>query len=370
MTLYQRLPINPPTNTSGQDYYAHRGIIYGMLNAFDVVPPPTGNAISDTASIQTTIDAAITSNKGRTVLLSPGTYVVNATINLRAVAGLHLIGNGATVIQSSVSPVIKMAHCRETVFEGFTVNPPAGGIGIQCLRDNAPNSISPTMNTFRNVLIEGGAYGIVFGGTGMVDANNDFNVLENVRANNYTITGFVLEGSQSYANQFRNCFAFGANGAASGVNTGSVGGHFHWYGGGMNNNIVDFRMGRHYQPYLIAGVVSENSDRFFERVNSSYGTLIVQGCRWAGNAINADNRAIITVGKIKLYLGYNSISDGGADTPTLLDFGANALNRIEMVGNTIYSNASDVFPNAEPTKLEENDKVTNEGAGTVVLLTT
>ena len=369
MSDYQPLPDNPPTSISDPDYYAHRKIMYSALSTHLVVPKPTGVAAQDTQALQSTLDAAVATGKGKQIVLYPGTYVVNATLTIRGVAGLRIIGNGSTIIQSSASPVIKMAHCRECVLDGFTLSVAAGNTGIQCLRDNNPAGLSPTQNTFRNLLIENGAIGIVLGGTGMVDANNDFNLFENVRCNNYTDTGFLLQGSQSYANVFRNCFAFGAVNANYGVNTGAVGGQFQWYSGGMNRNIVDFRIGRHYQPYLIEGVVSENSDRFIERVNEAYGQLIVRGCRWAGNSIHADNRAIVTAGLIQIQLLYNSISDGGVDTATLLDFGTNALNHIEMIGNRVFSTAADVFPGDAPDILEGNIKITNETNNTIGALT-
>jgi hypothetical protein len=371
---YQRFPDNPPTNLDEQTYHVHRGMMYTTLNTFEAAPKPTGIPAQDTAALQTLISAVVANNYGQMILLHPGTYNINQSLVIRNANGLRIIGSGSTQINwqgAADVPVIKLSHCRESYLSGFRINAGVAYAGIQVLRDfDTPVVWSPTNNHFHQIHVNGGVHGFVVGGTGFVNANNDFHHFDNCRATGYTNTGALLNGSQAYGQLFTNCHFYGANGASYGVDCGGSGGQFSWYGGSIGNNAVDYRIGRNlYQAYLIEGVNSENSGRFLEKIDSFESDIVLRNCRWAGNQINPDYRAIITTGAVNMAIEHCRISDGGSDTPTTLDFQHLTQSVVKIEFLLLYSTASDVWNNAQPASLTFSKKVTNEGLLTVEALT-
>lgn len=372
---FAQLPANPPTSLDAQTYFEHRKLLYSYARMSIFVPEPTGVAAQDTANINAAISAAINTKRGGTIVLGNGDYAINGTILIRDVQGLSLIGQGhrTRLVWSGddALPVIKLAHARESLLSSFVIMANGSYAGVQCLRDNAPNGLSPTKNRFERILIDSAANGVVFGGTGAVDANNDFNVCEDVVVNGYSNVGFWIAHSQSYGNLFKNCHALGlANVSQYGLSAGGVAGGFIWQGGSMfANELADFRIGRSYQPNLIDGVNSENSKRFLVTSSNSYCQLSVKNSRYAGNQLHADGQAIITTGTMQLLMEQCSIGDGANPTnATTINLSANTLASIRFM--RLYSSAVDAWSGKTPDEVFFSKKITDEVGGIVVDLTT
>ena len=335
---------------------------------------PRVNASMNVEAIRAIIEAARYSTNGATIHIDAGTFDINDTIEFRNLSGLRFIGSGgATVFRwtgnNANKPVFKLAHCHHCYLADFQIKIDSlAYAGIQQLRDNvAPSNVTPMRNEYQRVDIycnNAAATGFMVGGTGMVDANNDFGLFDNCRAQDYTAQAWFLGGSQSYGNEMRHCYAFTAFNGQYAVLAYTQNGHFNWYGGFVGGHSkADFYIGRSYQPYLIEGVNGENSARLLEVPNGVYRQVTLRSVRWAGNMLHADRKAIITSGRSNLLMEHCVLGDGSSNAPLTLEFIGSldgTTGSLVMIGNRIYSTAANVFTNDVPGMMYGNSKITDE----------
>lgn len=354
------------------------------LNAGAVyVVNPSGDGAVNRGNINAAIAEAIDANNyGATVILAPGTWYINDTIEIRDYAGLRILGSGFSthiVWRGGASdPVFLIPHSRQIELAHMRIEASAAYpayAAVQMLRDNLSSAWVPTKNHMHDVWIDGGVggfqYGIVLGGTGSVDANNDFQYFSNVEVQQYTDAAWYLPGSQSYNIMMDNCHADGPG--EHGVLTGGqLAGSFMWHGGSMSaHSVSDFYVGRSYQPFVIEFVNSEGSAALLVGATQFMKQIIIRGCRWAGNAAIDGDIIDIAAEYLQLALEYNSLGDGNNPMKafTLGFSSANpALSNIRMIGNRLYSDAVSVFSDLTPDTLIGNLQITDETLGTTVAL--
>lgn len=354
-------------------------------------------ATANTAAINAAILATIRNGNGGSpgqgfgalVVLPAGDIHINDTILIQDAMGMTLAGDGHSTRliwqgNDATKPMIRMSHTRQCKIRDifFWANT-ACYTAIQCRRDNHIGAIhSPTLNSFSRLFLSGSnnaLFGVVLGGTGSVDANNDFNSFYECEWTNYTKAGFMLDAaSQSFGNLMINCRSVGQSGVGEyAVYTGPVGGHFHWIGGAVGQHrYADFCIGRSYQPYTIEAFNSESSAQLLElRSTAGHWHAALRDFRWSGAAVTADygNFEIINatgVGLYQLEISNARMGDGGAST------GAFVL-RVPVANDSawklehcdLFSSAADPFPGGNPTSGAGNVKITNEGAFTHEALT-
>ena len=336
--------------------------------------PPPDTAANNVINLQAAITAATTSTVGKKVFVPAGTYDLNNTVYAQNVFGLQLIGSGMQTVfnwtlNDNTKPMFKL-YGRQCVFSSFQMTfAQVCYAGIQILRDNAgTHTVTPTNNRLENVFISGSAkavYGVMLGGTGSTDANNDFNVIEQCGINNYTDTGVYVGGTQSYGNRILNSRIVG-DGVNSqyAVNSGGAGGCYSVMGGTAGGHLTaDFGVGRHYQPYRIQDVVSEGSSRFLSAPSALWRVIFVEGCRYAGNALNADLKAVKIDGYGKYFMRGNRFGDGQATIAALtLEFlNLGSLSNVSFDGNDLFTTSGHVLGSITPDSFVKNTKITDEG---------
>lgn len=300
--------------------------LYEALSVKDFGATGDGTT-DDTDAVQKAIDAAKVGTLGKTLLIPEGEYVIGSTISIDSVQGFIMKGEGHSVKfvwdGNDTTPMFDIVDSRNYDIGDFQIISSTGAqlsVGIQVRRSGASPTVVPRMGTFRNIFMQGTDGGLdtgyIIGGASHYDANTDFNTFVNCEVNNYKFYGWAISGSQLYGNTFHNCNAFGFTGALSAVWITSSGGYFTWKGGVVYGNAIDFHneatTHTTYQPMLIEGVVSENSERFVDW--DTKGHLIIEGCRWSGNAANNDVEFLRMTGGGTYLVHDNLFGDGFAGT--------------------------------------------------------
>jgi hypothetical protein len=351
-----------------------------------IVPRPAATPAENVAAIHAAIAAAYATYTGwkfgAEVVIAPGVYVLDKTIEIRGAFGLRFRGAGAGTVfvwaGPADQPVFRVVNSRECQFTDFHIQMPAPGYAaIHQLRD-AGAGVSPTHNHFRNLMIQCDGtteYAVVIGGRDSIDANNDFHAFDQCTFSGYTDTGVMMTGSQAYNQQFRNCIVATQHGARYGYHTGKVGASIWVLGGGLNGHTVaDFYIGRAAQTYVIQFVDSENSARFIEAPLEAYRQIVVESSRYAGDALHKDGRAIVTEGLINLSLRYCSIGDSNGAPPKNLYLHFDHVDTangggVVMEGCRVTSGADKVFSSEVPTRVEACTQIVVENTNTIRALT-
>jgi len=265
---------------------------------------------SDTPAFQAAITAAISSARGRTILVPAGTYTVTASMSIQGVMGIKFIGSGyQTIFQwagNNSTPMFNLGSVANSEFSNFKILAAAATPLAEAFRiENSGVAVAPTQNHFHDLFIEGFDSGVGIGFRGKVgaggDANNDFMLFTNVRVSNYSNSAWTMEGSQEHGWKMVNCSAFAASGigkyaVAGGGSNGALA-NFFWDGGFVGQNTVsDFFLGTSpvlTLPTEIANVSSELSNRFL--ITAALGIVnraTLRNVRFAPNALNADGQAV------------------------------------------------------------------------------
>lgn len=361
---------------------AHRAHHERLHAAAVIVAKPSANPAENVAALKAALAVWPLGAFGGEIILADGEYVIDKTIEIRGGFGLRFrgVGGGTAFIWAGPAdqPAFRITMSRECVFSDFRIHMQSPGYaGVQVLRD-AGAGWSTAHNQFSNLMINCAnttEYAVVIGGRGAIDANNDFHLFEHCTLNLYTHTGVLMSGSQAYNQQFVNCSLVGGTGAQYGYDTGNVGASIHVMGGGMNGHAAaDFLLGRSAQTHIIQFVNSEGSGRFIESANHPYRQVVVEGCRWSGTRLHADDRAIVTEGLINLSLRYCSIGDGvpSPNRKLLLQFGNTRVwqgGGVVMEGCRVSSAAANLFSGDAPIRVDACTKITDDDSNTIEILT-
>lgn len=280
---------------------------------------------------------------GARVMLSAGICKISDVVHIRAVRGIHLIGQGrgatggGTLLEwnpsaSQTGPVLELERVREGTFEQFGIAAASGKtianairIHNQCVvgetspefcvasEDKPPAAYgaSSSLNTFRDILVrdgdgtlQNGVYVSLppnFDGSsndGFGDVKNDFHKFFGVSVINYTENGFKLEGRNAKGLTFFGCncesWAGGTGDGNTCVNTDLFRNNtlkpasFQWYGGStIGQKVANFLLGWN-DGVVISGVYSEKS-RMFLRVpedGEREFNVTVTGVRFEGGHMN------------------------------------------------------------------------------------
>jgi len=268
-----------------------------------------GNGTTDdTAAIQKAVKAASV-QRGGSVCLPSGDYLVTSTIVLDDVSGIRLVGEGgATRLVwggNDQSPLLLLSsvqdgEVRDLQIVAVVAKPLA--VGIQAIT-RAGAKLTSKHNSFVNVRIDGITRGIAkgfqIGGAPGIDSNNDYHLFQNCIVSNYSNIAYSLENTQVYGVVFLNSLFLGNASGQIGVATDQnlyKGGTFTWIGGGgSNNQVADFSLGDPNSGGIsITNAVFERSARFIRTGGPSGASFLleVNGVRWSGDALADDGVAI------------------------------------------------------------------------------
>lgn len=268
----------------------------------------------DTAAVQSWIDAGIEGSYvpplGKRIVCPAGVYKLTSTVTIKNVVGLRMIGSGASVFKwagDPSAPMFDLQNVSNSEFVSFRVTtrkevaPLAEAFRLQHV---AGGIVTPSANVFRGILCEGVNGGIGICWRGMVgsfgDANVDFMYFDNVRAANYAVAGWSIEGGSMHNWTFRNSHSVGGRYAVSGGDGAFAKANIDWAGGFVGNNtIADFYLQTPEGPGLttaIRNVGSEGSARFLETNNSGAAApTLLEAIRFSSNGLHADGTPVSTL---------------------------------------------------------------------------
>ncbi len=160
---------------------------FSVISVKDPTYGAIGNGIADdTAAIQAALNAAygtsgsphgsasVTSNVA--VFFPNGTYKITSPLTLRSVRGAHLFGAGrfTTKIQNTAGGSVFVTNgCEYSKFEMMELVTSGSGIAFDLDWDNT-GPCALQSNTFSDLYIEGGTYGVRIGQTGFMGSENLF----------------------------------------------------------------------------------------------------------------------------------------------------------------------------------------------------
>ena len=335
----------------------------------------TGNGTTDdTAAIQKAIKSAtLASQRGGTVCLPSGDYLITSTIVVDDVVGLRLVGEGGSTRLiwggDDHSPMLLLSSVQDGEVSNLQIIALATkplAVGIQSIT-RAGAKLTSKHNSFVNLLIDGITRGVVkgfqIGGAPGIDSNNDFHLFQNCIVANYAGIAYSLENTQVYGVVFINSLFLGNQSGQIGVATdqNSVkGGTFTWIGGGGGNNqVVDFSLGDPNSGGIsIRNAIFEKSARFIRTGGPSGASFLfeISGVRWSGDALADDGIAIdfrfpgpfvirdSRIGEFSDKALKISWRPGGT-TPGVFIFEGNVVKR---------ASSSPLFINQQPTRFADN----------------
>jgi hypothetical protein len=319
------------------------------------------------------------------LIIIPSFLGIQGTIEFRGIAGLVLEGGGPAGGSNTGGtefhwegnpgdPLMRLNGVRNSSLSNFSISsnihtPLYAGIEI-------PQTTygTTTSNFFRNICMDGTSGGLQYGvriGSGTGGGQTDTQNFEGVSINNYGLTAWSIEYSQSKAHTFRecNCSAngYGEYGVATGL-AGS-GGSFYWHGGGLGNNTIsDFFLGEPCDVIEINGGQFEGSPRALICLNPTSGAwpVTMRNMRWAGNNLAADGQAVIYQHRGPFNFEGNYFGDatnGALPTQIVLNNSAPGLCLGNATGNTIESSLLMPFTGNGVWSLRGNNQ---RGAGGVL----
>lgn len=340
--------------------------LYSPVVGVNSAPARAANNTAFAAAILDAKRTDTTYNESGGVEIAQGDYYIDDEILIDHHWGLKLYshGRGARIMwRGGNSAAVRVLNSRECVLSNLIISGEHTGIGVQLARTDGATVVAHH-NTLEQVEIENFTDCVSIGGIDAVDANNDFHEFNHCYFRDYHRYAVDLStlASQSYNNIFNNCIASANSGTGqAAIFTGIGGGSFAWQGGGVSGNTVaDFLIGRHYLPHTIKGVTSEGSARFIESTADNYFNLLVESCRWAGNAMHADGKAIKVTGNGTAHLSIRNcrIGDSSSVPAVLIDFLPTnedvTLGGFEFVNNWVSSDAVSVFSGRAPTSKSGN----------------
>jgi hypothetical protein len=321
--------------------------------------------------------------------LPAGTCVISKTLDLRGVAGMALLGQGAPTTNlrwrgDGTSPALLLDHTRHVRLEDFAITPARpllAGVQIEngagCNVSSRPpycHQWASSQAVLRNLILHGEGrmtFGVHVALPDVTkDAKNDLHRFDAVAVSAYRDTAFRLDGRNAKGLTFTGCICQGLRLDGTHqrvgqrcVDSSGIRGHgssFHWHGGtALGDRDVDFSLGDRTDPVLISGVYSEDSSRFLlARDTSSPGArkpfpVTVDGVRFGTGhgALAKDGEVIRFYSSGPLTVrGSRWGSERGARARVRFRYlrGARPAAFVFM-GNYTISTTSKLFPANKPT---------------------
>lgn len=348
-----------------------------IVDAISGLLPGAENAAANSVTIQTAINNATRIGyqggigSGAARLTFPiGEYYLSEAITVSSAFGLELVlpGKASRFIWSGGDyddALFQFQDCRQCSLSGgyWSI---ASGSSLRKFIDFSNvsgGSMTPTLNKVSNVFLDGGGRiinALVFGGSvSAVDANNDFNMIDNCEIAGYTGNGINLYGSQSYNNiLINNRLIADASNDGYGIYAPDAQGSFSLFGGGFyGHGRADFCLGRSFQPFSITAINSENSARLLEIINASYISIKMDAVRWFEGSLHADGRAITgSPAQIHLKIENSSIGEfvNGERKALELYIAPSNTNASSFILENVRigTTLSDPFTGIDPTRSE------------------
>lgn len=273
---------------------------------------------TDAQKINAAIKAAINVfNFGIAVWLSPRTYNINATIEIKNCYGLKLLGAGwaATTLQwtgDATGPIVKMSDVHGAEIGDFRIVATSAhpvATAMKSFNETGVNIAPPGHIYFRRIRMELGAAtskGFQFGGEGD-QGNNDFHILEQIQVIDPIDASFSIENAPNIASSqvssimFKQCIAalgkYGLTNALS-PQDNRGGGSFFWEGGEIAGaTIADFYLSYVSAPCYVKGYTSEGGKMLLKTINIAGAALGItfEQCRVGYLADISDGATVIDV---------------------------------------------------------------------------
>jgi len=295
--------------------------------------------------VQAWLDALKDTSTGRTSLgiLPPNRYVtISSTLTISSVAGLKIMGQGQGGFQfrwagNSTDPMFRLTNIQNVELEGFTVlSSAAAKLAVAFDVLGGTGSPFPSYNTFRNIVVQGTAHGgldrgiyIRPGTTSPGDVGNNHISLEHFTVYNYDEAAVQIEGYNAHSIQLLYPH-FEASAPAQSFTGGKYGvycdkGFFNVRGGFMGGNReADFYVNTPNGTIRVADLNVEGSARLLYAygLTGAPQPTIIEGVRWAGDALHSDAKAIVHYNPGPLTLIGNSMGDGGGSVTPRVDVSA------------------------------------------------
>lgn len=306
----------------------------------------------DTTAIQAAITAATAG--GHALYFPPGTYLFLPPLTIADVQGLNVFASarGGTTLKcgagTSGIPIFKVVNSQRVSIEKFVIignanpaNRPSAFIesvsDTTYARPYVPTAMSLKELVLGDGTTDAATYGVKYSNTGVgSDTNNSEGFFEDVLIQGVTEAGWSFEHAQSKAHIILHGGVVGSKCAVA-TNRGgggAQGGSFSWIeAAASNNSEVCFDLGNSNDPIYIQRLTSEGSARLLQTGGPAGGTFGVtfQSCRFATNALHADNKAIKYKWRGPLNLIGNIFDAGG--NPALIELTFNTDGTANIIGN-------------------------------------
>lgn len=322
----------------------------------------------------------INGNASGAFTIPDATYIFDSPVVLESLLGMQILGTGLKTLfvfnnLTAGSDLLTLADCNGIELANIQIvcqgqNIARSGLSVV---NGAANVVSPSENEIRRIRvyaqnrIENGVW------VGATDANNDFNIFNQLLLQDYTKNGFYMRNaSQSYGNKMRDVRLYGGVTAEYGVlASNDHPGNFHWDGGLFSHHtLADLFLGSSRQPYHISHFASENSNALLHMYLSEYCSVELDHFQWSKNQAG-DNPLPIYVNSFEatkhVSINHGVIGDSGGDRPLKLTFMGGTY--VSMHQTTVYSNAEEVFTNEIPGQLFGCTQIVDEGNYTAIPLT-
>jgi hypothetical protein len=278
--------------------------VSGIVNPLDFGAKFDG-VTDDTVAIQAAINAAIDpiTGAGMMIQFPAGRAVITATLIVRGVAGLNIVGvsKDATDLRWAGPAGIPMwlydvsSGCRLAL---MTMTVDGAALLETFVEMGETGAVAGTSSGNGIELVDmlaGGraAHGVHYRLYNVaLDQKNDLHWMREVKIQRYTDRGVIIEGYNAKKLYFENLKVQGRRAGQIGLDTASIagrGGSFSWYGGECQENVQwDFQFGTPNDPIVISGVYSQTSTRWFTVINDQGSPqptepwpVIFDGHRWA-----------------------------------------------------------------------------------------
>lgn len=363
------------------------GIICPTDSAYGAV----GDDSTDNTDAFLAAIAAAKAGNYRRILLPPGIFRISGTLAIADTYGLTFCGaaRDRCILKwtgSSGSPMVLLKNTQHVTVEGMQLlgNTAGGNRPSAAIESSSDTTYArtyvPTGTVLRDLVIGTGSaneftYGVKYSHTGTSsDTNNSEGFFQGVLIQGLVEAGYSFEHSQSKAHRIVGGGVVLAKCAvATNRGSGSQGGSFSWVEAAASScSEACFDFGGSNDPIYIERLTSEGSARLLQTGGPAGNTfgITLQSCRYATDALHADNNAIVYKYRGPLNIIGCNFDSGGNPANIALTFNTDGV--CQIMGNAFNSIGSSLTSRivigggGDPGHIKYECNVFADGAGAMV----